>query len=184
MRIPLPSWPTNARRPCGSFRRKVTLGRPGRADPHARRSALGGFARPPCWWTWVVAFRHETQGLDPVEGGSDVWSLRWRSERSSPVGARRVSRAPRPSPHRSPVRATRPRWRTTVLPSVVTISASNGTVTATGSGEVIRDTGEIMTNNHVIAAGRERRTDQRAVQRRHRPRRPPSPAAIRRPTSP
>ena len=39
----------------------------------------------------------------------------------------------------------------TVVPSVVTISASNGTVTATGSGEVIRDTGEIMTNNHVIA---------------------------------
>ena len=43
------------------------------------------------------------------------------------------------------------RWPDTVLPSVVTISASNGTVTATGSGEVIRDSGEIMTNNHVIA---------------------------------
>ena len=39
----------------------------------------------------------------------------------------------------------------TVVPSVVTISASDGTVTATGSGDVIRDTGEIMTNNHVIA---------------------------------
>ena len=39
----------------------------------------------------------------------------------------------------------------TVVPSVVTISASNGTTTATGSGEIIRDTGEIMTNNHVIA---------------------------------
>jgi len=39
----------------------------------------------------------------------------------------------------------------TVLPSVVTVSVSNGTATATGSGEVIRDTGEIMTNNHVIA---------------------------------
>ena len=38
-----------------------------------------------------------------------------------------------------------------VVPSVVTISASNGTATATGSGEVIRDTGEIMTNNHVVA---------------------------------
>ncbi len=38
-----------------------------------------------------------------------------------------------------------------VLPSVVTISASNETITATGSGEVIRESGEIMTNNHVIS---------------------------------
>ena len=38
-----------------------------------------------------------------------------------------------------------------VLPSVVTISASNGTVVGTGSGEVVRESGEIMTNNHVIA---------------------------------
>ena len=38
-----------------------------------------------------------------------------------------------------------------VLPSVVTITASNGASSATGSGEVVRESGEIMTNNHVIA---------------------------------
>jgi putative serine protease PepD len=38
-----------------------------------------------------------------------------------------------------------------VLPSVVTISASNGSASATGSGEVIRAEGYILTNNHVVA---------------------------------
>jgi putative serine protease PepD len=37
------------------------------------------------------------------------------------------------------------------LPSVVTISVTNGTTGGTGSGEVIRDNGYILTNNHVIA---------------------------------
>jgi len=37
------------------------------------------------------------------------------------------------------------------LPSVVTISASDATAGSTGSGEVIRDDGHILTNNHVIA---------------------------------
>jgi putative serine protease PepD len=37
------------------------------------------------------------------------------------------------------------------LPSVVTISAQRGQAGGTGSGEVIRTTGEILTNNHVIA---------------------------------
>ena len=39
------------------------------------------------------------------------------------------------------------------IPSVVTISASDGTEGSTGSGEVIREDGEILTNNHVIALG-------------------------------
>src|SRR4051812_48750952 len=34
-----------------------------------------------------------------------------------------------------------------VLPSVVTITASNGTDVATGSGEIIRPEGHIVTNN-------------------------------------
>ena len=38
-----------------------------------------------------------------------------------------------------------------VLPSVVTISAKGGTSAGTGSGEVIRSDGYILTNNHVIA---------------------------------
>ncbi|MBO0775937.1 MAG: trypsin-like peptidase domain-containing protein [Actinobacteria bacterium] len=38
-----------------------------------------------------------------------------------------------------------------VLPSVVTISASGQAGGGTGSGEVIRDNGYILTNNHVIA---------------------------------
>jgi putative serine protease PepD len=38
-----------------------------------------------------------------------------------------------------------------VLPSVVTITATSGTVGGTGSGEVIRSDGSIMTNNHVIS---------------------------------
>jgi putative serine protease PepD len=38
-----------------------------------------------------------------------------------------------------------------VLPSVVTISARGGSGAGTGSGEVIRSDGYILTNNHVIA---------------------------------
>jgi putative serine protease PepD len=38
------------------------------------------------------------------------------------------------------------------LPSIVTISVRNGTTGGTGSGEVIRSDGYIMTNNHVISA--------------------------------
>src|SRR5579875_2602454 len=38
-----------------------------------------------------------------------------------------------------------------VLPSVVTISARNGSSGGTGSGEVIRSNGYILTNNHVIS---------------------------------
>jgi putative serine protease PepD len=38
------------------------------------------------------------------------------------------------------------------LPSVVTISVTSGTAGGTGSGEFIRSSGEILTNNHVIAA--------------------------------
>ncbi|GAB1692203.1 S1C family serine protease [Krasilnikovia sp. M28-CT-15] len=38
-----------------------------------------------------------------------------------------------------------------VLPTVVTISATNGRAGGTGSGEVIRSDGHILTNNHVIA---------------------------------
>jgi putative serine protease PepD len=38
-----------------------------------------------------------------------------------------------------------------VLPSVVTIAATNGTAGGTGSGEVIRSDGYILTNNHVIS---------------------------------
>ncbi|MCU7727763.1 trypsin-like peptidase domain-containing protein [Actinoplanes sp. KI2] len=37
------------------------------------------------------------------------------------------------------------------LPSVVTISATNGSSGGTGSGEVIRENGYILTNNHVIS---------------------------------
>jgi putative serine protease PepD len=39
-----------------------------------------------------------------------------------------------------------------VVPSVVTISVQNGAQGGTGSGEVIRSDGYILTNNHVIAA--------------------------------
>jgi putative serine protease PepD len=38
------------------------------------------------------------------------------------------------------------------LPSVVTIQVAAGDVSGTGSGEVIDDSGHILTNNHVIAA--------------------------------
>jgi putative serine protease PepD len=39
-----------------------------------------------------------------------------------------------------------------VLPSVVTISVVNGAASATGSGEVIRADGYVLTNDHVIAS--------------------------------
>lgn len=39
-----------------------------------------------------------------------------------------------------------------VLPSVVTISASNGSALATGTGEIIRGEGHIVTNNHVVSS--------------------------------
>ena len=37
------------------------------------------------------------------------------------------------------------------VPSVVTIAASNGTAASTGSGDIIRSDGHILTNNHVIS---------------------------------
>jgi putative serine protease PepD len=37
------------------------------------------------------------------------------------------------------------------LPSVVTISAKSGSSGGTGSGEIIRSDGYILTNNHVVA---------------------------------
>jgi putative serine protease PepD len=40
-----------------------------------------------------------------------------------------------------------------VLPSVVTLSVHNGASSGTGSGEIIRDSGYILTNDHVISAG-------------------------------
>src|SRR6516162_10157540 len=40
-----------------------------------------------------------------------------------------------------------------VVPSVVTIAASGPGGAGTGSGEVIRSGGYILTNNHVISAG-------------------------------
>ena len=56
-----------------------------------------------------------------------------------------------------------------VLPSVVTISATpaSGQGGSTGSGEVYKSDGYILTNNHVIAAGRQRREGRGAVRRRH-----------------
>src|SRR5205823_3675709 len=39
-----------------------------------------------------------------------------------------------------------------LLPSVVTIVVNNGTTSVTGSGEVIRSDGQILTNSHVIAS--------------------------------
>src|SRR3954470_13307699 len=38
-----------------------------------------------------------------------------------------------------------------VLPSIVTISASSGAAAGTGSGQVFRDGGYILTNDHVIS---------------------------------
>ena len=40
-----------------------------------------------------------------------------------------------------------------VLPSVVTLAVSNGGAQGSGSGEIIRDGGYILTNDHVISAG-------------------------------
>ena len=37
------------------------------------------------------------------------------------------------------------------LPSVVTISVTSGSTTTTGSGEIIRSDGHILTNNHVVS---------------------------------
>jgi putative serine protease PepD len=42
-----------------------------------------------------------------------------------------------------------------VLPSIVTIQVRSGTTGGTGSGEVIRNDGYILTNNHVISAAAE-----------------------------
>jgi putative serine protease PepD len=47
-----------------------------------------------------------------------------------------------------------------VLPTIVTISVQSGTTGGTGSGEIIRNDGYILTNNHVIAAAATRGTIQ------------------------
>ena len=57
---------------------------------------------------------------------------------------------PPPSPSALSVCAV-PSVADKVIPSVVTISAKKGTQGGTGSGEVIRSDGYILTNNHVIA---------------------------------
>ena len=54
-------------------------------------------------------------------------------------------------PRRAPASAAATSVADQTLPSVVTISARKGTTGGTGSGEVIRSDGYILTNNHVIS---------------------------------
>jgi putative serine protease PepD len=58
----------------------------------------------------------------------------------------------RSSPRLSAVGCNSTQVADKVLPSVVTISVQNGRTGGTGSGEVIRKDGYILTNNHVISA--------------------------------
>jgi putative serine protease PepD len=91
-----------------------------------------------------------------VAGGGAVLTAvpepnREPAEESQPVpsqssGFQRVPRAPQPSSLRS-VAAQ-------VLPSVVSVEASAGGRSATGSGFVFDTSGHILTNNHVVANAR------------------------------
>ena len=56
-----------------------------------------------------------------------------------------------PADHRDRVRRGLARGQ--VLPSVVTINVTNGNSRSNGSGEVIKDDGYILTNDHVISPG-------------------------------
>ncbi|MGH9108343.1 MAG: S1C family serine protease [Acidimicrobiales bacterium] len=58
---------------------------------------------------------------------------------------------PAPSSATSPARCPVAKVASADLPSVVTIHATNGSGGGTGSGEIIRSNGTILTNNHVVA---------------------------------
>src|SRR5262245_14567781 len=81
------------------------------------------------WWLWVAAAAIAVVG--GVVGGPIVWA----TTDTSAGGAACTATA----------NADR------ALPSIVTITARGATGLGTGSGEVIRTDGYVLTNNHVIA---------------------------------
>jgi putative serine protease PepD len=83
------------------------------------------------WWVWVVGGVAILVIGGVIGGGITAATASSSSSSASVCNATKVSDE--------------------VLPSVVTISATNGNAGGTGSGEVIRSDGYIMTNNHVIS---------------------------------
>ena len=82
------------------------------------------------WWVWVVG-GVAILVIGGVIGGGITAATASSSSSASVCNATKVADE--------------------VLPSVVTISATSGNTGGTGSGEVIRSDGYIMTNNHVIS---------------------------------
>ena len=97
-------------------------------------------ARPP-WWLWGLA------GGIVVVGGLAGGLIATASAAPNSASTADSSAAGQSSATSCPVTPVADK----VLPSVVTISASGASGAGTGSGEVIRSDGYILTNNHVIA---------------------------------
>ena len=128
---------------------------------HAQESNAPGRRR---WW-WVAGTAVVALVVGGVIGGviESATSSSSASPTPTPTSAR---------PRRSP---------TTSLPAVVTIQARNGTTGGTGSGEIIRSDGYILTNNHVISVAANGGTVE-VIFSDGTSAPPPSPAAIPRPT--
>ena len=101
------------------------------SDASGDAAAAGG-SRRPRWLQWTVLAAAVLVG--GVAGGLIVAATDSSSSPSSSSGA---------------CAATSVADR--VLPSVVTISATRGSSGGTGSGEIIRSDGYILTNNHVVS---------------------------------
>ena len=93
-------------------------------------------------WLWAVL-----AGFVVVGVGGGLIGAAVASPNSSPAAVQAASPAANPANSCS-VTAVADK----VLPSVVTISVTGPSGSGTGSGEVIRSDGYILTNNHVIAA--------------------------------
>lgn len=105
--------------------------------------------KPRRGWLWAVVGLAVLAGLTAsFLGGLRLGQGPVQTPSSS--GAAGSAEAAAASPERSVCDATQVANK--VLPAVVTISARSGSTGGVGTGEIVRDDGYIVTNNHVIAA--------------------------------
>jgi putative serine protease PepD len=95
------------------------------------------------WWPWILIPAFAVVGVGGGFIGAAIASPNSTTTSTGNVAAGSVSACPVTS------------VADNVLPSVVTIAVTGPAGAGTGSGEVIRDDGYILTNNHVIASGAE-----------------------------
>lgn len=102
-------------------------------------------ARPTASWRWLIA---ATAVL--VVAIAVIAALAFRLGSTSAVSEAGTSPSPTPTPATTATPLTVPDLYTQLVPSVVLITTSKGSL---GSGTVVTDTGTILTANHVISGG-------------------------------